>query len=152
MKVSSLLDTKGKNVYSLDSGSTIEDAINVMGERKISAIIVTENGKTVGIFTERDVVRSYIATNGKPFKDTKIGEFMVTSLITASPDEDVNNIAVTMVEKNIRHLPVKQNDKIVGMLSSRDIIQTQVKKLAADNRYLRGYITGATSPVGPDEE
>jgi CBS domain-containing protein len=108
-------------------------------------MMVTENGKTSGIFTERDVVRCYIATDGKSFKDIKLREFMVTSLITADPDDDVNDIAATMVEKNIRHLPVLNNNKVIGMLSIRDVIQTQVGKLTSENTYLRGYITGNES-------
>lgn len=152
MKVSSLLDTKGKNVYSIDCGKTIEDAINIMGERKISALIVNGRDNQIGIFTERDVVRTYLATNGRPFKETKICDHMITNLITASLDDDLNTIAMTMIDKNIRHLPVKNNDQIVGMLSARDIIQAQLKKLANDNRFLRGYITGAISPLGMDDE
>ncbi|HTG00365.1 MAG TPA: CBS domain-containing protein [Nitrospirota bacterium] len=152
MKVSTLLDSKGKDVFSVDCSKTIEDAISIMGERKISAIIVTENGKPAGIFTERDVVRSYLATKGRSFKEIKVCDHMITNLITASPDEDVNNIAATMVEKNIRHLPVKHDDRIVGMLSARDIIQATVKKLKSDNKYLKGYITGTISPLGHDED
>jgi CBS domain-containing protein len=145
MKVSSLLDTKGKEVFSIEADKTIEDAVRSMGARKISAMMVSENGKTVGIFTERDVVRCYIATDGKSFKDIKLREFMVTNLITAGPDDDVNTVAATMVEKNIRHLPVTHNNRVIGMLSIRDLIQTQVGKLTSENLYLRGYITGTES-------
>ena len=145
MKVSALLDAKGKEVFSIEADKTIEDAIRSMGARKISAMMVSENGKTVGIFTERDVVRCYIATDGKSFKDIKLREFMVTKLITADPEDDVNDIAATMVEKNIRHLPVLNDNTVIGMLSIRDIIQTQVGKLTSENTYLRGYITGNES-------
>ncbi len=99
MKVRDLLETKGKDTVSIDVNSTVDDAIRSMHARKISAIIVVENGKTVGIFTERDVVRSYIASNGKSFK-------------------------------------------VIGMLSIRDIIQTQVTKLTSEIHYLKDYITG----------
>jgi CBS domain-containing protein len=142
MKVSSLLDLKGKQVYSIDVDHTIEDAIKAMGSHRISAIMVTEKDKTVGIFTERDVVRCYIATDGRSFREIKVREFMVTDLVMAHLDEDLHDIAVTMVEKNIRHLPVVNNNKVIGMLSVRDIIQAQVNKLTSENIYLRGYITG----------
>jgi len=142
MKVKDLLETKGKDIVSIDAGSSVDDAIRSMNSRKISAIMVTENGKTVGIFTERDVVRSYIASGGKSFKEVQVREAMIKDLIVAVPDEDVHDVSATMVEKNIRHLPVVDNGKVIGMLSIRDIIQTQVKKLTSEIHYLKDYITG----------
>ena len=142
MKVQDLLDAKGKTIVSIDADSSVEDAIRTMNTRKISAVIVTDQGKTCGIFTERDVVRCYISTGGKSFKDIKVREALVTDLIVAVPDDDVNDIAVIMVEKNIRHLPVIGNNKVVGMLSIRDIIQTHVKKLTSEIQYLKDYISG----------
>ena len=142
MKVRALLDTKGKDIVSIDADSSVEDAIRSMHARKISAIMVTEPGKTVGIFTERDVVRSYIAAAGKTFRDIKVRDHMVGNLIVAVPDDELDDISSIMVEKNIRHLPVFENNKVIGMLSIRDIIQTQVKKLTSEIHYLKDYITG----------
>jgi len=142
MKVRDLLDSKGKDIVSIDVDSSVDDAIRSMNARKISAIMVTEQGKTVGIFTERDVVRSYINSGGKSFKETKVREAMVTNLIVAVPDDELADISSIMVEKNIRHLPVLHNGRVIGMLSIRDIIQTQVKKLTSDLHYLRDYIAG----------
>ncbi len=142
MKVQALLDTKGKDIVSIDSDSSVEDAIRSMHARKISAIMVTDQGKTVGIFTERDVVRCYIAGNGKSFKDMKVRDFMVRDLIVAVPDDELNDVSAIMVEKNIRHLPVIEHTKVIGMLSIRDIIQTQVSKLHSEIHYLKDYITG----------
>ena len=140
MKVRDLLESKGKDIVSIDVDSSVEDAIRSMNARKISAIMVTEHGKTVGIFTERDVVRSYITTGGKSFKEIRVKEAMVTNLIIAVPDDDINDISSIMIEKNIRHLPVIDNHRVIGMLSIRDIIQTQVKKLTSEIHYLRDYI------------
>jgi CBS domain-containing protein len=142
MKVRDLLDSKGRDIVSIDVDSSVDDAIRSMNARKISAIMVTEQGKTVGIFTERDVVRGYIQSGGKSFKDVKVREAMVTNLIVAVPDDELSDISAIMVEKNIRHLPVLHNGRVIGMLSIRDIIQTQVKKLTADLHYLRDYIAG----------
>ena len=142
MKVRDLLNAKGKDIVSIDADSSVEDAIRSMYSRKISAIMVMENGKTVGIFTERDVVRSYIAAAGKSFHDLPVREVMIKNLIVAVPDEELDEVSATMVEKNIRHLPVVENNKVIGMLSIRDIIQTQVKKLTTEIHYLKDYITG----------
>jgi IMP dehydrogenase len=142
MKVSTLLETKGKDIVSIDAESSVEDAIRSIHTRKISAIMVTDHGKTAGIFTERDVVRSYIASGGKSFKELKVKDYMVSNLIVAVPDDEIENISAIMVEKNIRHLPVLESGKVIGMLSIRDIIQTQVKKLTSEIHYLKDYISG----------
>ncbi len=142
MIVRDLLNSKGKEIVSIDAASSVEDAIRSMNTRKISAIMVTDKGKTVGIFTERDVVRCYLSSGGKSFKELKIGDFMIRDLMVAVPEDDLNNISAIMVEKNIRHLPVLENNKVVGMLSIRDIIQVQVKKLTSEIHYLKDYITG----------
>ncbi|HEY6011995.1 MAG TPA: CBS domain-containing protein [Nitrospirota bacterium] len=142
MNVRSLLDSKGKKIVSLEAGSSVEDAIRTMHTGKISAVMVTEGGKTVGIFTERDVVRCYISSNGKSFRDIRVKDVMITDLIVAVPDDEVDDIATVMVEKNIRHLPVLESNRVVGMLSIRDIIQTHVKKLTSEIHYLKDYISG----------
>jgi len=147
MKVRDLLDSKGRDIVSIDVDSSVDDAIRSMNARKISAIMVTEQGKTVGIFTERDVVRSYINSGGKSFKESKVRDAMVTNLIVAVPDDELGDISSIMVEKNIRHLPVLHNGRVIGMLSIRDIIQTQVKKLTSDLHYLREYIVGYGGPL-----
>jgi CBS domain-containing protein len=141
MKVRNLLETKGKDVVSIDADSTVEDAIRSMYGRKISALMVMEDGKTVGIFTERDVVRCYISTNGKGFKETTLKEAMTTNLIVAEQEDDLCDVMSIMVEKNIRHLPVIDKGKVAGMLSVRDIVQTQVGKLSSEIHYLKDYIT-----------
>jgi IMP dehydrogenase len=142
MKVRDLLETKGKDTVSIDVSSSVDDAIRSMHARKISALMVMENAKTVGIFTERDVVRSYIAANGKSFKEISVRDSMIKDLVVAVPDEDIHEVSATMVEKNIRHLPVVENGRVIGMLSIRDIIQTQVTKLTTEIHYLKDYITG----------
>ncbi len=141
MKVKNLLDSKGKDVVSIDVKSSVEDAITQMNSRKISAILVTEGEKTVGLFTERDVVRCYMATSGKSFREIIMKDAMTTNLIVAEQNDDVCEIMSVMIEKNIRHLPVVEKDKVIGMLSIRDIIQTQVHKLTSEIHYLKDYIS-----------
>lgn len=145
MNVKGLLESKGKDVVSIDGGSTVEDAIRVMNSRKISAMMVTEQSKSKGIFTERDVVRCYLKQEGKSFKEILLKDVMTTDLIVATMEDDLNDIMSVMVEKNIRHLPVIDNGNVVGMLSIRDVIQTQVGKLTSEIHYLRDYITGSYS-------
>jgi CBS domain-containing protein len=141
MKVRDLLDSKGNNIVSIDANNSVEDAIKTMHAKKISAIMATDQGKTVGIFTERDVVRCYLSTSGKSFKDVMVKDAMISNLIVAVPDDELHDVSAIMIEKNIRHLPVIENHMVVGMLSIRDIIQTHVKKLTTEIHYLKDYIS-----------
>ncbi|MEJ2696020.1 MAG: CBS domain-containing protein [Candidatus Sulfobium sp.] len=142
MKVKELLGTKGKDVVSIDDHYTVEDAITSMNARKISALMVNDKGKAVGIFTERDVVRSYMVNAGKSFKEISIKDAMTTDLMVAEMEDDISDVMAIMVEKNIRHLPVIEDGQVIGMLSIRDIVQTHVGKLTSEIHYLKDYITG----------
>jgi len=141
MTVKELLETKGKDVVSIESGNTVEDAIRSMNSRKISALMVMEDGKPMGIFTERDVVRCYV-NNENPFSAVALKDAMTQNIIVADPDEELCNIMSVMIQKNIRHLPVMDHGKIIGMLSIRDIIQTQIGNLRSEIHYLKDYIAG----------
>lgn len=142
MKVKALLETKGKDVVSIDDHYTVEDAIRSMNARKIGALMVNDKGKTVGIFTERDVVRCYIANGAKSFKEISIKDAMTTDLMVAEMEDDLSDVMAIMIEKNIRHLPVIDDGQVIGMLSIRDIVQTHVGKLTSEIHYLKDYITG----------
>jgi IMP dehydrogenase len=142
MKVKDLLETKGKNVIAIDASGSVEDAIRLMNSNKISAIMVTEDGKTSGIFTERDVVRCYIASGGKSFREIILKDAITRNLVVAELKDDLNDTMAVMVEKNIRHLPVIDGGGVIGMLSVRDIILAQVGKITAEIHYLRDYIAG----------
>lgn len=142
MKVKELLETKGKEVFSMDASATVEDAIHFMANKKISAIIVTENDATAGIFTERDVVRCYIAKGGRKFREIAVKEGMTANLMVAELGDDLNNVMSVMVEKNIRHLPVVDKGKVIGMLSIRDIVLSQVHNMTTEIHYLKDYIAG----------
>lgn len=143
MRVRDLLSSKGKDVVSMEVDSTVEDAIHSMNARKISAMMVTQNGKPVGIFTERDVVKCYVANEGKSFHDVLLQDAMSTDLIVAAPDEEIANVMSIMIQQGIRHLPVTENGKITGMLSIRDVIHSQIGKLKAEIHHLKDYIAGA---------
>jgi len=126
----------------MDAASSVEDAIHFMHSKKISAIIVTEQGKPMGIFTERDVVKCYISKGGRKFREIQINEGMTRDLMVAEVDDDLNSVMSVMVEKNIRHLPVVEKDHISGMLSIRDIVLSQVHKMKTEIHYLKDYISG----------
>ena len=143
MKVRQLLGVKGREVVTTEADNTVEDAIRSMQVRKISALVVADHGRPVGIFTERDVLRCYVATEGKSFKEVRLREAMTANLVVAELDDDLNDIMAVLIDRNIRHLPVVDAGALIGMLSVRDIIQSQVQKLTSEIHYLKDYIASA---------
>ena len=122
LQVKSILKSKKKKIVSLGPDSSVEDAIRLMHKKKISAVVILEKDRPVGIFTERDVVRSYIAKDGKKFSQIPLRDVMTKKLIVAGKNDNLGDIMAIMVKKNIRHLPVIENGKVVNMLSIRDVI------------------------------
>jgi IMP dehydrogenase len=138
MKVKNLLEAKGKDVVSMDAGSSVEDAIRMMHSRKISAMMVTDRSRSVGIFTERDVVKCYLSNEGRIFKDIVLGDTMTTDLIVAQMDDDLNDIMSVMVEKNIRHLPVVEDGNVIGMLSI--VMLSRPRSASSPRKYITSRI------------
>jgi IMP dehydrogenase len=143
MKVRQLLSSKGREVVTAGAGESVEAAIRSMQGRNISALIVEEAGRPVGIFTERDVLRCYITTGGKAFGEVRLRDAMTANLVVAELDDDLNEVMGVMTDRNIRHLPVVDRGALVGMLSVRDVIQSQVQKLTSEIHYLKDYIASS---------
>lgn len=144
MTVRELLSVKGKQeIVAMESNQTVEDAIGKMNEFRVGAILVTELGRTVGIFTERDVLRSYVVMKKKPFEEIMLRDAMTTDLLVAEENDEIGNVMSVMIEKSIRHLPVTDGEnKIIGMLSIRDIVKSQVKEFQSKIHYLKDYVSG----------
>ncbi len=122
MKAISLLEKKNNEIISLGGDNSVEEAIWLMHNKKISAIMIMDDGKASGIFTERDVVRAYISKNGKKFREINLKDVMTTNLSVAQHDDPVGDIMSIMLRKSIRHMPVVQDGTVIGMLSMRDVI------------------------------
>jgi CBS domain-containing protein len=143
MKVRQLLGSKGREVVTSEAANTVEDAIHSMQGRQISALVITDHGRPVGIFTERDVLRAYIGGNGKSFREVVLKDVMTTNLVVAELEDDLSAIMAVMTDRNIRHLPVVDRGALIGMLSVRDVIQSQVQKLTSEIHYLKDYIASS---------
>lgn len=143
MKVRQLLGAKGKEIVTIEAERSVEDAIRSMQGRNISALVVSDHGRPVGIFTERDVLRCYVATGGKSFGEVRLREAMTANLVVAELEDDLNDIMGVMTDRNIRHLPVVDQGALIGMLSVRDVIQSQVQKLTSEIHYLKDYIASS---------
>lgn len=141
MIVKDLLEKKSKELFFLDADETVAAAITLMTERKISAVLVTKRDAPVGIFTERDVLRCYMR-EGAAFSALPLERAMTANLIVVEPDEDLCTVMTIMVEKGVRHMPVSEQGRIVGMLSIRDVVKTQVETLRAEIHHLKDYVSG----------
>ena len=120
MRVKKLLDQKGHKVYSVSPDTTVYDALKLMAEKEIGALVVVEKEKMVGIVSERDYARKIIL-KGKSSKETTVSEIMTTKVIHTSPDKKVRKCLSLMTKHHFRHIPVLENKRLVGILSIEDI-------------------------------
>lgn len=122
LKVKDILAKKGGTIYSIDADETVFDALEDLIEKNIGALIVTDHGRHIGIFTERDYARKVIL-KGRASKETRVREIMSDQLLTTTPDTDVEECMETMTRNRLRHLPVEDNFKLVGMISIGDVVK-----------------------------
>jgi CBS domain-containing protein len=120
MQVKKLLDKKGHDVYSVSPDATVYDALKLMAEKEIGALVVLEDGKMVGILSERDYARKIIL-KGKASKDTTVREIMTSEVIHTRPDEKVRKCLSLMTKHHFRHIPVLEEGRLVGILSIEDV-------------------------------
>ncbi len=120
MRVKKLLDFKGHDVYSISPDATVYDALHLMAEKEIGALVVLEDEKMVGIISERDYSRKVIL-KGRASKETLVREIMTSDVSYIRPDQKVEKCLSLMTKKRFRHMPVLEGDKVVGMLSIGDV-------------------------------
>jgi len=120
MRVKDLLKSKGRDVYSITPDATVYDALKLMAEKEVGALIVLDGEKMVGIFSERDYARKVILS-GKSSEETLVREIMSSDVKYVGPDEKVKNCLSIMTKKHFRHLPVLEQDKVIGVLSIGDV-------------------------------
>ena len=137
-----IIRSKGNSIFSIEPGTSVYRALEIMQEKNVSSLVVMENQQLVGIFTERDYARKVIL-KGKSSRETPVGDIMSGNVITVTPDSTVDYCMQLMTEKFIRHLPVVENDNLVGLVSIGDLVKYKIEeqKFIIDN--MEHYITGA---------
>jgi len=120
MKVKKLLDEKGHDVCSISPDAAVYDALKLMAEKEIGALVVLEDDKMVGILSERDYARKVIL-KGKSSKETLVREIMTTNVFHAGPDQKLGKCLSLMTKNHFRHMPVLENGHLVGILSIEDV-------------------------------
>ncbi len=140
--VKDVLKHKGEFVACISKDSTCLTAIREMNMRRIGAVVVTENEKVIGVFTERDVLVNFASTDYNPTKTT-VGEVMTTSVAFCKLDTTLDECREVMIMKRIRRLPVLEEEKLVGIITAGDLLASQVKQQQETIEYLNAYIHGA---------
>jgi len=142
MTIKELLAQKGSEVFTADSNSGVIDAVKLMTENKVGCVLVVdEKGSPTGIFTERDVLRM-VAADINGILSQKLADVMTTDLIVVTPDEDIEVAQNIMTDKHLRHLPIMEDKKIVGMVSIGDIVKVSLKHCKFEVHHMRDYIMG----------
>jgi len=139
--VSKVIEKKGNDILSVSPDTAVFDAIKKMAERSAGTALVMEGDQLVGLISERDFIRK-IYLKGKCKEPVAVGEIMSTELTTVSPDDQLENCMAIMTEKRIRHLPVLEESKVVGIISIGDIVKFMAEQKDFEIKNLQSYISG----------
>jgi CBS domain-containing protein len=139
--LSQLLQSKGREVYSIAPGASVLDAVRQMAERHIGALLVIEEGRLEGIVSERDYARK-VVLNGRSSTTTAVREIMSAPVVTIGPDHTVEDAMRLMTSRRIRHLPVMQGRDLLGVVSIGDLVKSVIEEQRHTIEDLRSYIQG----------
>jgi CBS domain-containing protein len=139
-RVKEILGDKGGDVLRIEGDASVFDAVKQMVEAGVGSLLVTDDGKISGIFTERDYLRR-MTLEGRDDKETAVREVMTSPLIVVTPETDIDECMAVMTDRRIRHLPVVEASEIVGIVSIGDIVKFRSKQQSFEIKYLTDYIT-----------
>ncbi|MER7449532.1 CBS domain-containing protein [Nocardia beijingensis] len=142
MRISEILRRKGSDVATVAPDTTVRALLATLAERNIGAVVVSPDGNTIaGIVSERDVVRNLHAW-GADLLDTPVSAIMTSVVRTCAPDDRVDGLRRTMTDHRIRHLPVVQDGRLVGIVSIGDVVKSAISELADEREHLVEYLQG----------
>jgi len=142
LKVGDVLKSKGTEIFSIGPKETVYRALELLAEYDIGALLVIEDGELVGIFSERDYARKVIL-KGRSSKDTPVGELMTTRVYSVTTDKTIEECMALMTTTRSRHMPVFENNKLVGVVSIGDIVNAIINEQRITIQDLENYITGS---------
>jgi len=141
MTVNQILSEKGNQVHSINSTITVYEALGIMGEKNVGALLVIEDNNLKGILSERDYARK-IVLNNKTSKKTFVHEIMEKEIITVKPTDDIYYCMDLITNKRVRHLPVLSDDKVLGIVSIGDVVKSIIELQRDTINHLDSYIHG----------
>ena len=139
--VRQLLETKSPEVFSVAPDAPVIDAIRLMAERRIGALLVMEGARLAGILSERDYARK-VVLQGRSSKDTPVRDIMTAEVITVRPEDSSDHCMQVVTDKRIRHLPVMQGGDVIGVLSIGDLVRAVIEEQKQELDQLQRYIAG----------
>ena len=140
MTVNQILSTKGNQVYSIISTFTVFEALTVMSEKNIGAILIIEDNDLKGVLSERDYARK-IVLKAKSSKKAFVYEIMETDVVTVNPSDNLEYCMELMSTKRVRHLPVLENEIVIGIISISDVVKAIIEMQKDTIQHLNSYIT-----------
>ena len=142
--ISALIEQKGAAVHSVSADVSVTEAVHEMNRHRIGSILVTQNGKLTGIFTERDVLQRIVG-DGRDPQTTRVSDVMTRNLITIRPEASIEETMTVFAEKRCRHLPVVADGRLVGLISIGDISRWMADSHRTEAEHLKNYIAGGFS-------
>lgn len=142
MRIRDILSRKGRDVFTIEPGRSVQDAVEVLVQRNIGSLVVVEGSAVHGIVTERDILR-LAARRPVTFGELRIADVMTTDLVTAEPGDEIGSVMDAMTENRVRHLPILEGGALRGLVSIGDVVNALRKSVEDENRHLKEYIRGA---------
>ena len=139
MQVSEILKVKGNALFTIAPDGKLSEAVAVMAQHNMGSLVVMDKGRMVGILTFREILVAVDKGRGG-FGEAKVGEIMERDPVTASPGMEVNDLRRTMIDSGARYLPVMERDRLIGVVSFRDVAKAVLEEQDFENRMLKGYI------------
>ncbi len=139
--VKHILDAKGNDVFSVAPADTVYDAVKYMADKGVGALVVLDDGKLVGIVTERDYARKLVL-EGKSSRDTSVADVMTRKVLCVTPERTVDECMALMTDKRARHLPVLEHKRVVGVVSIGDLVKAVISEQQILIDQLQHYIAG----------
>ncbi len=140
--IAQLLNAKGDQIWSVEPKATIFEALEIMSEKEIGALLVMEDGKLTGIFSERDYARKVILKD-KSSKETPVGELMTKKVFYIDSQKTINDCMAMMTAKRIRHVPVIDDNQVMGIVTIGDVVKQIISEQEVKIHHLENYITGS---------
>jgi len=139
--VKDVLKVKGQDVWAIEPGASVYDAMKLMADKEVGALMVVEGTKVVGIISERDYARKVVLL-GRTSATTQVREIMTSQVVYAQPEENIEQCMALMTEKRVRHLPVMDQGRLVGVISIGDLVKSIISEQKFMIEQLERYITG----------
>jgi CBS domain-containing protein len=140
-RVKDVLEVKGNDVWSIEPGASVYNAMKLMADKEVGALMVIEGTELVGIISERDYARKVIL-EGRSSRTTQVREIMTSRLVYAEPEQNIEECMVVMTERRVRHLPVIDGGRLIGVISIGDLVKSIITEQRFIIEQLERYISG----------